>query len=106
MSTSKKASRRLVQPRPEHYKQYVREDGETENILCGPYSLEQRQAWFDVQISLARTRNPEVKYSRAKASAFQKWRNIVFATIGDEYVPVTSLNKVANRDDVVVLKDK
>lgn len=85
MSNYKKADHRLVQPRPEHYKK--RDDVD---VLCGPYSLEQRDAFFDVQISLYLTRHPERARKDAKQAAFMKWRNLVFATIGDEYVPAKS----------------
>lgn len=84
----KKADHRLVQPRPEHYKQRTREDGTIEDVLCGPYSLEQRNRYFKTMISLYMTRHPEAKHYVAKRAAFTRWRNIVFATIGDEYVPV------------------
>lgn len=106
MSTSKKASRRLVQPRPEHYKQRVREDGKTEDVLCGPYSIAQRDKWFEVQISLALTRNPNLTNERARRATFQKWRNLVFSTIADEYVFVASKKKADHPDDVVIVKDR
>lgn len=101
MSTNKKADHRLVQPRPEHYKQRVREDGETEDVLVGPYSLEQRNRYFRTMISLYMTRHPDRKHSQAKQAAFHKWRNLVFATIGDEYIPVTKAK--ASKDAVKLL---
>lgn len=107
MGTYKKASRRLVQPRPEHYKDRLNQDGKTESLLCGPYSLEQRDAWFELQISLHQTRHPNGPRSQARRAAMMKWRMLVFATIGDEYVPVKDIKDVKrNPDSVVLLKDR
>lgn len=93
MGGTKKADHRLVQPRPEHYTQRQREDGEIEDVLVGIYSLEQRNHFFKTHISLYLTRHPDAKHYKAKKAAFQRWRNLVFATIGDEYVPVTDPKK-------------
>lgn len=103
MSTAKKASRRLVQPRPEHYTQRTREDGEVEDVLVGPYSLAQRNKFFNVHISLYMTRHKDAKIAKARTAAFQRWRNLVFSTIGDEYVPITDVKQAKHPKDVVVL---
>jgi hypothetical protein len=102
MSGTKKADHRLVQPRPEHYKQRAREDGVIEDVLCGPYSLEQRNKYFRTHISLYMTRHPSANPSKARDATFQRWRNLVFATIGDEYVPMIDPKNV--RDVVKVFK--
>lgn len=104
MSNYKKADHRLVQPRPEHYADRLREDGKLESVLVGPYSLKQRNAFFRVQVSLYMTRHQGAKPADAKRAAFTKWRNLVFATIGDEYVPVTDPKNA--KDAVKLLKDK
>lgn len=101
MSNYKKADHRLVQPRPEHYKKRTGPDGEENDVLCGPYSLEQRDKFFDVHISMYMTRHPNAKRAQAKQVTFSKWRNLVFATIGDEYVPATGM-----KDVVKVFKPK
>ncbi len=93
MATTKKADHRLVQPRPEHYKTRVREDGIEEQVLCGPYSLAQRNKYFSVMIGLYMTRHPRASHKQAKSAVFTRWRNLVFATIGDEYVPVTNVKE-------------
>lgn len=78
MGTYKKASRRLVNPEPQDYKQ---RDGR--DILVGPYSLEQRDDYFKVMMSLHSTRHPELKRSQVKQAVFQKWRMMVIAHIQD-----------------------
>lgn len=100
MATVKKADHRLVQPREEHYKEL---DGV--KYLLGPYSIDQRAAYFESQMSLYLTRHPQRKRSEAKRSAFNKWRTLVFATIGDEYVPITDI-KHAQNTVKVFKKDK
>lgn len=96
MSNSKQADHRLVQPRPEHYAQRTREDGSIEDVLVGPYTLEQRNRYFKIMISLYMTRHPDAKHMQAKRMTLVKWRNLVFATIGDEYVPVTDIKQAKN----------
>lgn len=83
-----KADHRLVQPRPEHYTERIREDDEKEMVLVGPYNLKQRDAYFRAMSSLYLTRHQDAKPDKVRRAIFQKWRNLVFSTIGDEYVPV------------------
>lgn len=87
------ASRRLVQPQPKHYVQRTRDDGQIEDVLVGCYTLEQRSRYFKTMIGLYMTRHPEAKFAEAQKSTFQKWRNLVLASIGDEYVPVKDHKK-------------
>lgn len=97
MSTTKKADHRLVQPRPEHYKKAKDSDGQETEVLCGPYSVEQRQRYIDLQKELSKVRNPDIDGKRLKRNASQKWRNLVFSTIGDEFVPVTNPKKAKDK---------
>lgn len=85
MSTVKKADHREVQPSAKHYIPRVRPDGKTDNVLVGPYTLDQRDRFFDLQIDLIKTRNPEVTEAQARTLAFQKWRNLVFATLDAQW---------------------
>jgi hypothetical protein len=93
MSSYKKADHRLVQPRPEHYIEITREDGKTEQRLVGPYTLQQRDDYFKTMISLHQTRHPKIPHKIARQAVNHKWRMLVFATIGDEFVPVKNPKK-------------
>lgn len=84
----KPASKRWVQPRPEHYADRTRADGTVEKVLVGIYSLEQRDKYFEAMISLHKTRHPKATQGIANKATFQRWRNMIFATLKDEYVPV------------------
>ena len=99
MSRTVKADHRLVQPRPEHYVERVREDGEVEKVLVGTYTLQQRNKYCKVMTSLYMTRHPDSTWDNARRKVFGQWRNLVFATIGDEYVPATT-----NKDIVKLYK--
>lgn len=83
MSDYVKADHHLIQPRPKDYIERAREDGTLEKVLVGPYSLEQRNKFMKIMISLYMTRHPNQKYARAKQASFHKWRNLVFATLND-----------------------
>lgn len=85
MSAYKKADHRLVQPRPEHYRMRG-----SVKYLCGPYSLEQHDRYFEAMISLHMVRHPDSKQSDARRTVNAKWRNLIFATIGDEFIAANS----------------
>lgn len=101
MGSSIKADHRLVQPQAKHYVQRTRGDGEVEDVLVGPYSIEQRNRYFKTMISLYMTRHPDAPHFKAKQATFVKWRNLIFSTIRDEYVPVAKAK--AGKDAVKLL---
>ena len=96
MGNYRKASRRLVNPEAQDYKERVNADGKTERVLCGPYSLEQRDAYFKVMMDLHSTRHPELKHGKVKQAVFQKWRMMVIAHIQDRAKKLAVYLKRAN----------
>lgn len=81
MSSLIAADQRLFNIGPEHYAKRENPDGKVEKVLVGPYTLEQRDAYFDIMASLYLTRHPKAERKVARTSAFNKWRMVVFATL-------------------------
>lgn len=81
MSSHKQADHRLVQPKPEHY--VTNEKGEP--ILVGIYTNAQRNRYMQIQTSLYMTRHPNATQQKARRASFQKWRNMVFATLDEQH---------------------